>query len=76
MVSFTLIISGINSAETAADVSEGGITIMKVSMLIIPLVVIAAGYFVNMKKFKIDEKRHAQILADLAERGDIAEANG
>jgi len=75
VVSFTLILSGINAAETAAEVSQGGITILKFSMLIIPLVVIVAGYFVNMKKFKIDEKRHAQILADLAERGDIAEVS-
>jgi len=71
VVSFTLIISGINSAETAADVPESGITIMKVSMLLIPLVVIAAGYLINMKKYKIDESRYTQILADLKERGDI-----
>jgi len=71
VVSATLILSGINSAETAADVTDSGITMMKVSMLLIPLASIALGYFINMKKFKIDEKRHAQILADLQERGDI-----
>ena len=74
VVSATLILSGINSAETAADVTDSGITMMKVSMLLIPLASIALGYFINMKKFKIDEKRHAQILADLQERGDIMDA--
>jgi len=71
VVGLTLIISGINAAETPQDVTEGGITIMKVAMLLVPLVLIVAGYFINMKKFKIDEKRYAQILSDLKERGDI-----
>ena len=73
VVSVTLIISGVNSAETAADVPEGGVMLLKISMLLIPLLAIVLGYIINMKKFKIDEKRHAEILADLQERGDIAE---
>jgi len=71
VLGLTLIVSGINAAHAPEDVTAEGIAIMKVSMLIVPLVVIAAGYVINMKKFKIDEKRHAQILADLRERGDI-----
>ena len=71
VLGFTLIISGINNAEGPADVPSGGITILKTSMLIIPLITIVAGYIINMFKFKIDEKRHAQILAELKERGDI-----
>ena len=72
VLGLTLIISGINAAETAADVPAGGITILKTSMLLLPLITIVAGYIVNMLKFKIDEKRYAQILADLQKRGDIA----
>jgi len=72
VLGLTLIISGINAAESPEDVTSEGITILKVAMLLIPLVVIVIGYFINMKKFKIDEKRHAQILADLKQRGDIA----
>jgi len=67
----TLILSGINAAETPADVPEGGITIMKIAMLIFPLVAIVIGYIINMKKFKIDENRYAKILAELKTRGDI-----
>jgi melibiose permease/lactose/raffinose/galactose permease len=74
-VGFTLIISGINNADTAADVPEGGITILKLAMLIFPLITIVAGYIINLRKFKIDEERHAKILADLQERGDIAHNN-
>jgi melibiose permease/lactose/raffinose/galactose permease len=71
VLGLTLIISGINAAETAADVPAGGITVLKVSMLLLPLVTIVAGYIINMMKFKIDEKRYAQILSDLQSRGDI-----
>ena len=73
VVGFTLIISGINKADTVADVPESGITILKIAMLILPLLTIATGYIVNLRKFKIDETRHAQILEDLQKRGDIAE---
>jgi melibiose permease/lactose/raffinose/galactose permease len=57
-------------------VTAGGITVMKLSMLIFPLIAIVAGYIVYMKKFTIDEKRYAAILADLKERGDIADDQG
>jgi melibiose permease/lactose/raffinose/galactose permease len=73
VLGLTLIISGINAAQTPKDVTAGGITVMKLSMLIFPLIAIAAGYIVYMKKFKIDEKRHAAILLDLKKRGDIAD---
>ena len=72
VVGLTLIISGINAAETAADVPDGGITTMKLSMMIFPLIAIVLGYIIYMWKFKIDEKRHAEILEDLIERGEIA----
>ena len=72
VLGLTLIISGINKAETAADVTSGGITVMKTAMLLLPLITIVAGYIIYMLKFKIDEKRFAQILDDLKQRGDIA----
>jgi len=72
VLGLTLILSGINAAATPEDVPTGGITIMKTSMLLFPLVMIVIGYLVNMWKFKIDEKRYAEIIADLKERGEIA----
>lgn len=76
VLGLTLIISGINAAKTPQDVTAGGITVMKLSMLIFPLIAIVAGYIVYMKKFTIDEKRYAAILADLKERGDISDDQG
>lgn len=71
VLGLTLIISGINEAQTAADVTAQGITTMKLSMMIIPLIVIVISYIVYMRKFKIDEERYAEILNSLKERGDI-----
>ena len=68
----TLIISGINEAQTAADVSAQGITILKVSMMVLPLITIGVGYLIYMKKHKIDEVFYGKILADLRARGEIA----
>jgi len=73
VLGLTLIISGINAAATPEDVTPGGITIMKTAMLLFPLAAIVIGYFINMAKFKINEEKYAQIIADLKERGDIAE---
>lgn len=73
VLGLTLIISGINSAETAADVPAGGIMTMKVAMMLLPLLVIVLGYVVYMRKFKIDEEEYARILAQLKARGDIAD---
>ncbi len=71
VVGLTLILSGINKAKTAADVSADGILLMKFSMLVLPLTVILLGYIVYMKKFKIDEEVHVKILQMLRARGDI-----
>jgi len=73
VLGLTLIVSGINAAEKPSDVTAGGIVTLKISMLLLPLVVIVAGYIVYMRKFRIDEERYAQILSDLQKRGDLGE---
>jgi melibiose permease/lactose/raffinose/galactose permease len=87
IVSFTLIISGINmianaagadpdkAAEIIAATPDSAIWIMKISMMILPLICILIGFFLYIKKFKIDEELYAKILKDLAERenGDCAD---
>ncbi|MFV0413276.1 MAG: glycoside-pentoside-hexuronide (GPH):cation symporter [Oscillospiraceae bacterium] len=76
VVGATVIVAGINEASSAADVTAGGILTLKVSMLVLPLVVIVAGYIINIRKFKIDEAFHTKIMEDLKARGDIAEQAG
>lgn len=67
----TLIVSGINSAATPNDVTDRGLLIMKIAMLIFPLISIAAGYIVYRLKFKIDKEMFDKIVSELAERGDL-----
>lgn len=81
VVSFTLIISGINAiaqgltgdklidAEYVMNSTpDSAVWIMKISMMILPLICILVGFFLYQKKFKIDEKMYAQICKDLEER--------
>ena len=71
IVGVTLIVSGINAAATPNDVTESGLLIMKLAMLILPLFFIVIGYLIYRRKFKIDKQMFDQILGDLAARGDI-----
>ncbi len=71
IVGATVILSGINDAETAADVTSGGLLMMKLAMLILPLFFIGAGYLIYRKKYKIDQAMYQDILRQLEERGDI-----
>ena len=91
VISFTLIISGINTIANAVAAAEGAenfdlaerlinatpdsaLWIMKISMMIFPLICILVGFFLYQKKFKIDEKMYAEIIADLEERAKEKEA--
>ncbi len=80
IVSFTLIISGINAIansltgdpiideEIIMATPDSSLWIMKLSMMILPLICILIGFFLYQKKFKIDEEMYAQICKDLEER--------
>ena len=84
IVSFTLIISGINmianaagadpdrAAEIIAATPDSSIWMMKVAMMILPLICILIGFVLYIKKFKIDEKTYAKIISDLKEREAVA----
>ena len=71
IVSATVIVSGINSAQSAADVTSTGLWILKLAMLVLPAVLVVIGYAVWRRTFIIDEALHAKIVAELAERGDL-----
>jgi melibiose permease/lactose/raffinose/galactose permease len=47
--------------------AQGQMTV-KITMFLIPMVLIALGYVIYMWKFKIDEEFYAKILKDLEER--------
>lgn len=71
IVGITVILSGINEAVTKDDVTEKGLLIMKIAMLVLPLIFIAVGYLIYLFKFKIDKQLYDKIISDLKQRGDI-----
>lgn len=72
VVGAVVIISGIKDANTKADVSDSGLLIMKIAMLIFPLICIFISYLLYRTKYKIDEKTHASILKELEGLGEIS----
>lgn len=73
VVSFIIILSGIKEAKTAADVTAGGLLMMKIAMLVFPLICIVIGYLIYRKYYKIDTKMYNKIIKELKERGDLQE---
>ncbi len=71
IVGATIILSGINDATSAADVSPEGLLMMKSSMLVLPLFCILTSYLIYIRKYKIDSTMYQQVLSDLQARGDI-----
>jgi melibiose permease/lactose/raffinose/galactose permease len=67
----TLVLSGVNRAESASDVSAAGVTVFKSAMLFLPLAIITAGFLLYLTKYKIDGQFYRRILDDLRKRGDI-----
>ena len=68
IVSQTLVLTGVNSAEKASDVTEKGAFVFKISMMILPLLLIVIGYIVYRIKYKITEESYAEMLKELTER--------
>jgi melibiose permease/lactose/raffinose/galactose permease len=71
IVGATVILSGINDAVSAADVTTGGLLLLKFSMLILPLLFIVVGYIIHRRKYIINSAMYQKILADLKERGHL-----
>ncbi len=72
-VGMTVLWSGMKDAQTAADMTPQGITLFKFSMLIVPLLLIALSYLIYARKYTIDEASYLEIVAELAEKAEIAE---
>ena len=71
VVTLTLIISGINQAADASQVTAQGLLIMKMAMMIFPLIAIVIGYVIYLKKYKIDAALYQRIIGELTARGDL-----
>ena len=74
IVGATLILTGINEAPTPDDVTPEGLLGMRTMMMVFPLALMAVSYLVYLTRYCIDEDFHARIVADLRERGQLADA--
>lgn len=68
IVGWTVIASGMKDAGDASGMTEGGTTLVKIMMLIAPLVMILVSYVLWLRFYRLDEKRYAEIVAELDER--------
>ena len=64
-VGLTLLVSGISGARVVEDVTAAGVAAFKSVMLLIPMVLIAASWLILRVGYRLDEKRYAEILAEL-----------
>ena len=48
-----------------------GLLILKIAMMALPMLTIAVGYFVYLRKYRIDGAMYERIVSDLRQRGDI-----
>ena len=74
VISISVILAGIKTkdSDTAAEfITSGGVTTIKIAMLLIPVICIVAGYIIYMKKFRIDEQFYSEMISDLKARGEI-----
>ena len=75
-ISLAVILSGIKTAgsDTAAEsITDGGKLVVKLAMLVLPLLFIAAGYWIYRKKYRIDSEFYQRILSDLRARGELGD---
>ena len=67
-----VIVSGMKTAQSAADMTESGLFILKAAMLIFPLFCILIGFLLYRSKYILDEKLYQKIVDELAIRNKTA----
>ncbi len=72
VIGWVVIASGMHAASSAADMTPGGTTLVKIAMFIVPLVLIVLSWVVYRVWYRIDETRYAEIIEQLREREDAA----
>lgn len=73
-VGATLILSGINDAGSAADITTGGVATVKVAMMVLPMLLAVLSWLVLARRYRLDEATYASIVAELRSREDVPDA--
>jgi melibiose permease/lactose/raffinose/galactose permease len=70
VIGVTLVWIGITEVTSPAEVSDIEVFYLKLSMLLIPVILIIASYIIYYKFYKIDKKLYDQIIETLKKRDD------
>ncbi len=68
LISISIMLAGIKSPDSdvaAVSIDASGKLVIKLSMLVLPILMILAGYVIYRKKYKISKEFYDQILRDL-----------
>jgi len=76
VIGWIVIASGMKDAASAAEMTDGGILLVKLAMFVVPGVLIAASYLVYRRFFVLDEGRYRAIVEELRARREAADAVG
>ncbi|NHB83903.1 sugar transporter [Tessaracoccus sp. HDW20] len=68
VVSGTVLMTGIDGAASAADIDTQEAWLFRLSMMVVPALLVAVSFVVMRLKYVIDEERYGRILADLTVR--------
>ncbi|MBQ9123474.1 MAG: MFS transporter [Lachnospiraceae bacterium] len=68
VVGAIVIISGMQEAQSAADMTASGLLILKMAMMVFPLVCIVVGFLIYRAKYILDEAMFNKIVEELNER--------
>lgn len=71
VIGWTIIVSGMQQAEGAAEMTDAGTTLVKVVMFGVPLVLIVLSYIVYRVGYRLDAARYAEIVAELEAREPV-----
>ena len=63
-----VILSGISTAQSAADMTDSGILMLKLAMMVFPLILIVVGFIIYRKKYILDEAMYQKIVEELNEK--------
>jgi len=70
-----LVVVAALDADHPEATSPTGLLTIRLGMLVLPPILIVVSYLIYRAKYRIDDKLYAQILDDLAERGQIGGAS-
>ena len=68
IVGAIVIVSGMSTAQSAADMTKEGILILKGAMMVFPLICIVAGFLIYRSKYILDEEMYNRIVEEINER--------